>query len=245
MSKGRGSGEGSKGGGARLADALGERRAVLEARLPAAPEPQPEPPAPRIAMTPTQLMQLAFELVSRPGEPELTLDWDRIEVVEAIPDGARGGDAVDLEAQTATAPDPPTPDPAELTAPLRSHTWTGAAWRDEGVEHDPVSPMSEHDVHVRAGRAGSVPRLKLRGLTRSSARDHLDDFVILARHAQLRVVRIVTGKGLGSRGEPVLRPMLKRWLARERGRSVSGWCYELDADGAWGSVLVVLRPGSR
>lgn len=97
----------------------------------------------------------------------------------------------------------------------------------------------------RLRRASCVPTLRLRGLDRQGARRQLEDFVVLARHGDLRVIRVVTGKGLGSRGDPVLRPMLARWLATQAGRVVSGWRYDVDVDGEWGSVLIVLQPRSR
>ncbi|MCB9567306.1 MAG: Smr/MutS family protein [Myxococcales bacterium] len=68
-----------------------------------------------------------------------------------------------------------------------------------------------------------MPALRLRGLRRDAAIDALADFVALRRAVGDRIVRVITGKGIGSPGEPVLKAAVVAWCAGEgRTWSASG-----------------------
>ncbi|MEI6378232.1 MAG: Smr/MutS family protein [Candidatus Falkowbacteria bacterium] len=54
--------------------------------------------------------------------------------------------------------------------------------------------------------------LDLHGLTLDEADNAVNDFVDEAMRKNYRLVRIITGKGLGSTGGPVLRPWLEDYL---------------------------------
>ena len=54
--------------------------------------------------------------------------------------------------------------------------------------------------------------LDLHGLTLDEAETAVDDFLHSALIKNYRLVRIITGKGLGSQGGPVLRPWLEDFL---------------------------------
>jgi DNA-nicking Smr family endonuclease len=95
--------------------------------------------------------------------------------------------------------------------------------------------------HLPAGSLLGQPvarTLDLHGKTTAEARARVRDFILTtSRGASGRVVRIITGKGLGSAGEAVLRPLVRHWLETENARYVDS--FAPDADG--GSYLVRLR----
>ena len=80
--------------------------------------------------------------------------------------------------------------------------------------------------------------LDLHGRTAAEGERMVRDFIMTtSRGASGRVVRIVTGKGLGSPGRPVLLSLVRRMLEGELARYVDAM--SLDTDG--GSYLVRLR----
>lgn len=181
-------------------------------------------------------MALAFELAGT--DAPLAIDWDRIDIVSERP-----GSPVSAAPAPAprSGPPPPTPPPASVTDELVSHAWSGRAWQDSGTEVEPSSPLPDAEVRRLAAASRSVPSVNLRGLDRHTAAAQLRDFVVLARHADVSIIQVITGKGVDSSGAPVLRPLLGRWLGDRVGVDVRGWCYERDAEGEWGAALVVLR----
>lgn len=135
-------------------------------------------------------------------------------------------------------PDPPA-DPAPLTA-LRGRAWAGKRWRD-----DPSAPFDRAAAGaelVARARRGRLPTLRVRGLRREPALELVAAFVARERLAGARYLRIVTGKGLGSPGEPVLKEALAEWFASQAGEQhVVAWAPELDVDGEFGAIVVQLR----
>jgi DNA-nicking Smr family endonuclease len=66
------------------------------------------------------------------------------------------------------------------------------------------------------------------------------EFLRHCRARRFRCVRIVHGKGLGSRNrEPVLKGKLRKWLALRD--EVLGFCQAPASDGGAGAVLVLLK----
>jgi DNA-nicking Smr family endonuclease len=83
-----------------------------------------------------------------------------------------------------------------------------------------------------------VRELDLHGRTAGEAERQVRDFILTsARTASGRVIRIVTGKGLGSPGQPVLFPLVRRWLETDLAAQVA--VVSVGADG--GSYLVRMK----
>ena len=94
--------------------------------------------------------------------------------------------------------------------------------------------------HLRRGRYPVEDELDLHGLSQAAARDHLAEFIAASRHAGLRCVRIVHGKGYrsGARG-PVLKIAVDTWLRRHT--DVLAFTSARVIDGGTGAVYVLLR----
>ncbi len=146
-----------------------------------------------------------------------------------------------LPAPSDRSPAPPAaPDPG-LTA-LRERAWAGGRWRD-----DPSAPFDRAAASaelIARARRGRLPTLRIRGLRREPALELVAAFVARERAAGSRYLRIITGKGLGSPGDPVLKEALAEWCASLAGEQhVVAWAPELAPDGEFGAIVVQLRPG--
>jgi DNA-nicking Smr family endonuclease len=85
-----------------------------------------------------------------------------------------------------------------------------------------------------------VDTLDLHGRTAPEAERLVRDFILTStRSASGRVVRIVTGKGIGSAGKPVLLPLVRHWLETDVARYVDAM--SLDTGGGAGRA----GPGAR
>lgn len=93
---------------------------------------------------------------------------------------------------------------------------------------------------LRRGQFRVDGQLDLHGYTAEAARVAVAGFLTQARQGGRRCVRIIHGKGRGSRnGRPVLKVQVNHWL-RQR-RDVLGFCSTLPADGGTGAVYVLLK----
>ena len=93
---------------------------------------------------------------------------------------------------------------------------------------------------LRRGHWTIQDSVDLHGLNRGEAAAIVVDFLDHCARRQLRCVRIVHGKGHGSRNrEPVLKIQLRRWLPRRE--EVLAFCQAPAAHGGAGAVLVLLR----
>jgi DNA-nicking Smr family endonuclease len=82
--------------------------------------------------------------------------------------------------------------------------------------------------------------LDLHGSTQDEARDRLDRFLGSCLEHEIRCVRIVHGKGIGSRqGEPVLKLAVRQHLCRLEW--VQAWIEGAERDGGAGAVTALLR----
>lgn len=190
------------------------------------------------------LMQLIFAHLDDDNPRVVTgIDFERIVVLER-----RHVDAHAHASEPAAArPAPrerrrePPPGPALPVARLEQHEWSGRGWVDDVRAIDPaLLDRPELDAAALAllerARARVLPCLYLRMLDRAAALRHLDVFMRACRGQQIRYVRVITGKGINSFGEPVLK------------RAVLGWCdegglahaFELDRQGEWGSLIIDL-----
>ena len=93
---------------------------------------------------------------------------------------------------------------------------------------------------LRRGRLRVEADLDLHGRTVADAVTALDDFLEVSRRRGRRCVRIVHGKGFGSRsGMPIMKAHVDRWL---RARSeVLAFCSATPPDGGTGALYLLLR----
>ena len=93
---------------------------------------------------------------------------------------------------------------------------------------------------LRRGHWTVQSELDLHGHASDEAHDALADFLVEARGAGMRCVRVIHGKGLTSPNrEPVLKGKVRRWLARWD--DVLAYCEAPRHAGGGGAVLVLLR----
>lgn len=123
-----------------------------------------------------------------------------------------------------------------LTDPIR---WDEAA--ETGEELSYVRPGLSRQI-LRRLRSQWVAQaeLDLHGLNRLEAKHELADFLHECRRRGLRCVRIVHGKGLGSKNrEPVLKLHVRHWLTQRD--EVLAYVQARPAEGGSGAVMVLLR----
>jgi len=93
---------------------------------------------------------------------------------------------------------------------------------------------------LRRGEWVVEDNLDLHGMNRIEAAASVASFLRRCLARRLRCVRIVHGKGLGSRNrEPVLKGKLRRWLSVRD--EVLAFCQAPAVDGGSGAVLVLLK----
>lgn len=107
-----------------------------------------------------------------------------------------------------------------------------AAWLQPGLTRGVLRDL-------RRGRWVVQAKLDLHGMNRDEARRAVTQFLTNCREQDLRCLRIVHGKGLGSPGrEPVLKKLVLGWLAQKR--EVLAYCQARAAEGGAGAVIVLL-----
>jgi DNA-nicking Smr family endonuclease len=93
---------------------------------------------------------------------------------------------------------------------------------------------------LRGGGWKLQGELDLHGARVDEAREQLGEFLRDARKRGWRCVRVIHGKGLGSRGrQPVLKIKVRNWLAQRE--EVIAFCQARPADGGAGALVVLLR----
>lgn len=115
---------------------------------------------------------------------------------------------------------------------------------ETGEELHYARPGLQHSLlrRLRRGHFSVGAALDLHGMTVAMARQALSEFLRDARRNGTRCVRIVHGKGKGSRlGQPVLKRKLNLWL-RQRDQ-VLAFCSARPVDGGTGAVYVLLKRG--
>lgn len=112
------------------------------------------------------------------------------------------------------------------------------------LEHDDtVFLQAGQGPHLIKGlKKGKWPvqaSLDLHGSTLDHARERLDRFIQSCRDHDIRCVRIVHGKGYGSKdGNPVLKETVRRWLSQLA--VVQAYVESDEANGGAGAVVVLL-----
>ena len=105
-----------------------------------------------------------------------------------------------------------------------------------------VSPLSVR--RLRRGHWPVAASLDLHGMNREIAREAVSRLLREAEQRCWRCIRIVHGKGLGSRdGAPILRTLVRRWLAQSA--TVMAFAQAGDADGGAGALLVLVKSRPR
>jgi DNA-nicking Smr family endonuclease len=113
---------------------------------------------------------------------------------------------------------------------------------DSGVELSYLRDGVSRQVLRRLRRGHWVVQdgLDLHGMNRVEAAEQVAAFVRAAAARGLRCVRIVHGKGLGSKNrEPVLKGKLRAWLTPRD--DVLAYCQAPAAEGGSGALLVLLK----
>lgn len=155
----------------------------------------------------------------------------------------------------------PRPQKAELERTLPQPV-PSQRWRDDReVLQDSLSNTVPWDAGIETGEELSHARngigaqtlrklrrghwliqgeLDLHGMTVDEARKLLADFLRQCARRELRCVRIIHGKGLGSKNrEPVLKRKVASWLIQRE--EILAFCQARRADGGSGAVVVLLR----
>lgn len=122
---------------------------------------------------------------------------------------------------------------------------------DTSITAETALDTGEEASYVRAGLPRTLARklrrgqwvvqaeLDLHGATREIARELLGAFLKSSLRRGLRCVRIVHGKGLGSKNrEPVLKGKVRHWL--EQREEVLAFCQAPPTQGGGGALLVLL-----
>jgi DNA-nicking Smr family endonuclease len=171
-----------------------------------------------------------------------------VEFVEAVKDVTPL--AASPRAQHARPPHPPQP-----VSRQRDDEDVLAASVSDAIDHEALLETDESlsyaapgigpDVlrRLRRGEWSIQAQIDLHGHRVEEAREALVRFLRDAIKRGLRCVRVVHGKGLGSRGKvPVLKGKVRHGL-RQR-EEVVAFCQARGADGGAGAVMVLLRPST-
>ena len=110
----------------------------------------------------------------------------------------------------------------------------------------------EELLYLRTGQSPSIlsklrrgfwvvqAQIDLHGLISDEAREYVAEFLSSCKKRNIRCVRIVHGKGLGSRNrEPVLKHKLRNWLMQKD--EVIAYAQAKPEDGGSGAVIVLLK----
>lgn len=122
-----------------------------------------------------------------------------------------------------------------------SACWTAQDWLDSGDEPNFLRPGLSRQVlrKLRSGTWVIQDQLDLHGLDRHQAREALAGFLANCLRRGVRCVRVIHGKGLGSKNrEPVLKTKVKHWLVQRE--EVLAYCQARPVDGGSGALVVLL-----
>ena len=146
---------------------------------------------------------------------------------------------------------PPPPPPIPLQTKLDERAALAESLHGP-VSIDDALDSGEELVYLREGYSRQMLRklrrghwvvqdnLDLHGMNRHTAAEAVAQFLRESAGRGMRCVRIVHGKGHGSKNrEPVLKAKLRQWLPRRD--EVLGFCQAPAAHGGGGAVLVLLR----
>lgn len=137
----------------------------------------------------------------------------------------------------------PRENPSYIQEPLGVFPSDYVPWSDtDQQEFEFLRPSLERDI-LRKLRNGEWPvqaALDFHGCTLDHARERFMAFMQQVVQANLRCVRMVHGKGLGSKnGAPIIKPTLRAWLIQQE--EVLAFCPAKSENGGQGAVMVLLR----
>jgi DNA-nicking Smr family endonuclease len=113
---------------------------------------------------------------------------------------------------------------------------------ENGDELSFVRPGLSRQIlrRLRRGDWVSQAELDLHGLIRSEAKLELVDFLFECKRRGIRCIRIIHGKGLGSKNrEPVLKLHVRHWLMQRD--EIMAFVQARAVDGGSGAVMVLLK----
>lgn len=149
------------------------------------------------------------------------------------------------------APEEETADVTErvktLSPPTDQELFCAALGTMDAVFEDEFPPEEEARAEprrmrlVRRGQLVPEARLDLHGLHRDQAREKVRFFLENGVYQGFRTVLIITGRGLGSGSEPVLRSEIERYLTHQAGAWVVEWGRAPRQYGGEGALVVFLK----
>ena len=111
---------------------------------------------------------------------------------------------------------------------------------DEALSYRRAGVGADVPRRLRRGQWVIQRQIDLHGLRVDEAREALGEFLADCVRREIRCVRIIHGKGLGSRNrEPVLKGKVLRWLAQRD--EVLAFCQARPHDGGSGALVALLR----
>ena len=121
-----------------------------------------------------------------------------------------------------------------------SDEFDASQWQEDDDEMSYSVAGSSPDVlrKLRKGQWPAQAYLDLHGLQRDQARSALADFLRRSKHARLRSVCVIHGKGINSRQPAILPSKVRSWLCQSEW--VQAFCQANAADGGDGAVHVLL-----
>jgi len=147
------------------------------------------------------------------------------------------------------SPKKPKPVPHQL---MRDERQALADSLSDGYFPSHELETGEELLYLRKGQSPSVlsklrrghwvvqAGIDLHGMTSDQARAYVAEFLAECKKRGIRCVRIVHGKGLGSKNkEPVLRNKLRHWLIQKD--EVIAYAQARHNDGGSGAVIVLLK----
>ncbi len=114
-------------------------------------------------------------------------------------------------------------------------------FRDELPESAEEQASPRRMRQLRRGKLLPEAKLDLHGLSREQARNRVRYFLEDSVYHGLKTVLVVTGRGKGSAGEPVLRAEMERYLTLEAKAWVVEWGRAPRQYGGEGALVVFLK----
>ncbi|WP_323016615.1 Smr/MutS family protein [Castellaniella sp.] len=132
------------------------------------------------------------------------------------------------------------PEVPQLPLPPRQRHHRQAAFDPEAGEFLQAGCGPDLLRGLRRGKWIAQATLDLHGSTADEARERLDRFLLSCLEHGIRCVRIIHGKGIGSRqGEPILKAAVRQHLSRLE--AIQAWVQGGERDGGAGAVTALLR----
>lgn len=217
-------------------------------------EVEPPPAPPPVRLDEAELMALIFTHLDD-DNPRVCdgIDFTRLEVLVErvrpvrIDDPVESGEPSEPDEPRANEPErEPGREPGRERAPrVDPDAWIGASWADDimaipsaWLECPELRPAQQ--ALLQASRSRPLASVNLRHLGRELALRHLEFFVHACRSQRVTHCRVIPGKGVESRGEPVLKRAVLEWCRGPGRGHVLEWAPELDQHGEYGSVVLRL-----